>query len=203
MRKCISYIELLVIIVLIVFIVRVWTYKKSDHIPFVEERAEKLFQKGEELIKSISVKPDTYEEIMNYREAIKLFDRALYINPNYKEAWFNKGGCLYALRNYRDNELCIKTEDVIRCLDKAIEIDPDYYYAWRIKGIILEEWEQYKEAIECYEQALRLRPENYIMWKSKGYCLEKLGKSEEAEKSYAVANKYYSGWANPRILVFP
>lgn len=55
-----------------------------------------------------------------YKEAIKCFDKALLFEPEYINAWNNKGYTLGRLRKY---------EEAIECFDKALEFAPDDAYA--------------------------------------------------------------------------
>jgi tetratricopeptide (TPR) repeat protein len=49
-------------------------------------------------------------------EALKAFDKAIEINPQYEDAWDYEGLTLYRLSKY---------EDAIKAFDKAIEINPN------------------------------------------------------------------------------
>jgi hypothetical protein len=64
----------------------------------------------------------------NYEEAIKAYDKAIEINPQDSDTWYNKGLCLAHLGKYNE---------AVEALDKAIEIDPQYSYALSLKEAIL------------------------------------------------------------------
>ena len=64
-----------------------------------------------------------------YAEALPYFDKALKIDPNFKDAWNDKGLCLINLERY---------EEAIVCYDKALKIDPDDKKAWFYKGVCLD-----------------------------------------------------------------
>jgi tetratricopeptide (TPR) repeat protein len=53
----------------------------------------------------------------------------LKIDPNFKDAWNDKGLCLINLGRY---------EEAIACYDKALKIDPDDKKAWFYKGVSLD-----------------------------------------------------------------
>ena len=55
----------------------------------------------------------TYKE--EYNDAISCYDKAIKIDPNFSQAWNNKGLALYDLGRY---------EEAIECFDKALELDP-------------------------------------------------------------------------------
>jgi len=64
----------------------------------------------------------------NYEEAIKTYDKAIEINPQDSDAWYNKGLCLAHLGKYKES---------VESLDKAIEIDPHNSQALSLKESIL------------------------------------------------------------------
>ncbi|MEM2868290.1 MAG: tetratricopeptide repeat protein [Candidatus Bathyarchaeia archaeon] len=52
-----------------------------------------------------------------YEIALKIFDRATQLKPNYAEAWSSKGAVLYSLG---------RLEEALKCYDEAIRIKPNY-----------------------------------------------------------------------------
>lgn len=61
-------------------------------------------------------------------EALASYDNALAINPDYVEAWTNRGSSLALLGRYE--------EALISC-DNALAINPNYENAQRLKQLIL------------------------------------------------------------------
>jgi tetratricopeptide (TPR) repeat protein len=84
-----------------------------------------------------------------FDEAIKAFDKAIEINPQYEKAWTGKGTAFALLRDY---------DDAIRAYDKAIEIDPQSTMAWENKlfrhfhnaGYILIFWKHCDLALHAH-----------------------------------------------------
>ena len=76
-------------------------------------------------------------------EAIKCFEKAIELKPDYAEAYSNMGASLGILRHL---------DEAIKCFEKAIELKPDYAGAHYGKGIFLEAQGKYKEAEKCFEQ---------------------------------------------------
>jgi tetratricopeptide (TPR) repeat protein len=64
-----------------------------------------------------------------YDEAIKAFEKAIEVNPNDLDAWYNKGVAL--------GKLC-KFDEAIKAYDKAIEINPNDSDVWYNKGLALD-----------------------------------------------------------------
>ena len=113
-----------------------------------------------------------------YEKAIECYDRALEINPNFVEAWNNKGNVLDELGRY---------EEAIECYDKALEINPNYAEAWNNKGVTLSMLRRYEEAIECFDRALEINPNYAKVWYNKGNVLGKLERHKEAVESKGKA----------------
>ena len=67
-------------------------------------------------------------QLGNYTQAIPYLDKALAIDPNYKEALDNKGITLYGLDNYTQ---------ALQYFNKALAIDPNYKDAFNNKQIVL------------------------------------------------------------------
>jgi len=79
-----------------------------------QQTAEEWFYKG----------VDLYDQ-GNYDEAIKCYDEAIKLNPQYAEAWSSKGNALVNQGDY---------DEAIKCYDEAIKLNPQYAKAWYNKG---------------------------------------------------------------------
>ncbi len=58
-------------------------------------------------------------------EALKAFDKAIELKPDYADAWYNKGIVLSKLN---------RLDEALKAFDKAIELKPDYADAWYNKA---------------------------------------------------------------------
>lgn len=87
------------------------------------------------------------ESRLDNRKAIDFFDRAIEINPDYPEAWLNKGVALVALGRH---------QDAIHAYDQAIALKPDYADAHLNRGSALLDLKQHQGAIESYDAAIAL-----------------------------------------------
>jgi len=127
-------------------------------------------------------------ELGRYEEAIDCYNKALEINPEYKEAWVNKGKVL-AIDTYFEltSGNLEKYEEVIDCYDKAIEIDPGYIEAYENKGNALDILGKYEEAIESYNKILEINSRYKKVWLNKGIIFSKLEKFQEAVECYNKA----------------
>ena len=118
--------------------------------------------------------------------AEKIFDRIIQLNPNYADAWYNKGVALGNLGKY---------DEEIKCYDEAIKINPHDDKAWCNKGVALGNLGKYDEALKCYDEAIKINPNYAEVWYNKGIALDNLGKYDEAIKCYDDAIKI-----NPNLV---
>jgi tetratricopeptide (TPR) repeat protein len=78
--------------------------------------------------------------------ALKLFEEALYLDPQNADVLVKKGGALERMN---------RIDDAIACYDRAIELDPSATMAWLQKGGLFNRLARYDEAMQCYEKALQ------------------------------------------------
>jgi tetratricopeptide (TPR) repeat protein len=114
----------------------------------------------------------------NYTEAIKYYDKALAIKPNYVAALNNKGLALSGLGNYTG---------AIKYYDKALAKNPDYVEGLNNKGLALYALGNYTGAIKYYDKALAKNPNYVNSLNNKGNALIKLGRNKEAIATYGEA----------------
>ena len=79
----------------------------------------------------------------NYNEAIVEFDKALELNPVYKEAFYNKALSQFLLNQHSDS---------ITSIDKALEINNKYTKALNLRGLVLTSLNRFFEAALEYEK---------------------------------------------------
>ncbi|CAD8115148.1 unnamed protein product [Paramecium primaurelia] len=121
---------------------------------------------------------DALNNINEYEEAIKYYDKAISIYPENDNAWNNKGSALQNLN---------KNEEALMCYEIAISINPNYDNAWYNKGLALQNLNKNEEAIQCYDKAISINPNYDYSWNNKGNALQNLNKNEEAIKYYDKA----------------
>ena len=91
-----------------------------------------------------------------YEEAIKCFEKAIELKPDFAEAYYNKGASLGMLK---------RLDEALKCFEKAIELKPDFARAHYSKGISLKTQGKHKKAEECFEQAkksAKTNTSNYV-----------------------------------------
>lgn len=104
---------------------------------------------------------DLYKKGVNYMsndklsDAIRSFELALRLDPNYVEAWIKKGYAHFHLRDY---------SFAISSYDMALNIDPDNHEAWNLKGLAYYKMKNFTKAIECCIKALDANPSDGLVW---------------------------------------
>ena len=121
-----------------------------------------------------------------YEEAIRAYEKAVVINPNYVTAWKNIGNVLYSLGRYNES---------LAAYDKAIEIVPSYPLAWYNKGLVLEMLGRYDEAVKAYDKAIEKDSKNADIWFHKGNAFFALELYNEAVNCYEKAIKLNQSFA--------
>jgi len=83
---------------------------------------------------------------------LNYFNKALELNPQFDQAWHNKGQSLLYLERY---------EEALNCINNALNITPDDLIFLNDKGLILLKLEQYKESLSCFNEVLDSNPQYY------------------------------------------
>jgi protein O-GlcNAc transferase len=88
--------------------------------------------------------------IRSYDEALVAFDNAISLEPNYAEAYLNKGATFKELKRF---------DEALIFAEKALSINPNLAEAWVNRGFALKELKLYQEVVSSFENALRLNPD--------------------------------------------
>ena len=90
-----------------------------------------------------------------FDEAIAHYDQALSLNPDYHEAWLNKGSSLHGLWQF---------DEAIANYDKALSLKPDYHEAWSNKASALNLLKKDAESAKCFQKALEFNvADSYLL----------------------------------------
>ena len=128
---------------------------------FGQTTAEEWFNKGVEL-------SQYYTELDN---AVKAFDEAIALNPNYAEAYFHKGLALYAEGYARDDG----NPEAMKAFDEAFRLNPNDAEMWINYGKLFNSYYKTDDAVKAFDEATRLDPNNSTAWFLKGWALEEQG----------------------------
>ena len=106
----------------------------------------------------------------NPKEAGKIFDQVLVLDPNHKEALVRQGNVLGRIGKYAE---------AITYYNRALKLDPKNILALVNKGLSLHYLSNYSDAISCYDQVLTEKPRNTIAIYNKASSLVKKGDTEQ------------------------
>ena len=164
--------------------------KQPDHL-LAKKSLQKLAKDSQRNQAGLTVQTDPSPDQMNNllslynsgemskaEQALKAYDRAIQLNPEYAGAHFNRG---VALQNLG------RLEEAIKSYAKAIQLKPDYADAYNNRGATLKSLGQLEEALKSYNQAIQLKPDNASAYNNRGNALQGLSRLEEAIKSYYQA----------------
>ncbi len=99
-------------------------------------------EQKEKMVLSIFNFGNVIHELEHYIEAVECWHKVLAFQPDYHEAWYNRG---IALRNLG------KWDEAIASFDKAIQLKPDYHEAWYNRSIALRNLGKWDEAIASFD----------------------------------------------------
>ena len=114
----------------------------------------------------------------DFAKALKFINKAIRINPNYAEAYNEKGNALSELK---------QLNAAIENYDRAIEINPNYDNAFYNRGFVLQELLKLDDAVKSYDAVIKINP-NYVQaYNNRGTALRELKKYDAALESYKKA----------------
>ena len=110
--------------------------------------------------------------------AIRCFDKALNLNPNYVEAWVRKGVTLLDIGEDYDAQVC---------LNKAVKLSPKSFKARYNRGKCLLKLKYYDEAILDFQQAVSIKPKHdgFPRISGRGFPGDRRGRISPAASRYS------------------
>jgi tetratricopeptide (TPR) repeat protein len=130
----------------------------------------------------------------NYSEALRVYDMAITLEPNYFEAWNGKADALNRAQKFTE---------ALEASDRVLILKPDYVSGWINRGYILYNLGRYDEELKAYETAITLDPASPSAWFNKGYSLAGMKRYDEAilafDKVQVLDPTYPNLAANRRI----
>jgi tetratricopeptide (TPR) repeat protein len=96
-----------------------------------------------------------------YHEAIKYYDKALKLNPDFVEALNNKGNAIIQiLKNNLSLDKLSGYKKAIDCYNKALEINPSDVVLLNNKGLALAYLGDYENSYKVFNQTLEVNPKD-------------------------------------------
>ncbi len=116
--------------------------------------------------------------------AIRCFDKALNLNPNYVEAWVRKGVTLLDMGEDYDAQVC---------LNKAVKLSPKSFKARYNRGKCLLKLKYYDEAILDFQQAVSIKPKHAASHEYLAEGFRAIGEDELAQRHQDIADALRGG----------
>ncbi len=127
----------------------------------------------------------------DYNGAIKLYDEALQLKPDWHWAYNNRGNAYSYLEQY---------EQAIKDFNKAIELNPNWEYPYNNLGTVYGRLGQYERAIQDLNKAIELNPNFADAYTNRGNAYDNLGQYERAiqdfNKAIALKPDFASAYNN-------
>ena len=120
---------------------------------------------------------NTYFGKKDYDRAIRDYDQAIRVRPNYPEAFNNRGYAYFHKKDY---------DHAVQNYDQAIKLNPKYAKAFNNRGGAHDEKRQYDQALADYEAAAGIDPK-VARYRSIGFSLFYLGRIEKSAEAMAKA----------------
>jgi len=129
-----------------------------------------------------------------YSEALRVYDKAITLEPEYFEAWNGKADALNRAQQFNE---------ALKASDRVLILKPDYVSGWINRGYILYNLGLYDEELKAYETAITFNPASSEAWFNKGYSLAGMKRYDEAiaafDKVEALDPTYPNLAGNRRI----
>lgn len=116
--------------------------------------------------------------------AIRCFDKALNLNPNYVEAWVRKGVTLLDIGEDYDAQVC---------LNKAVKLSPKSFKARYNRGKCLLKLKYYDDAILDFQQAISIKPKHAASHEYLAEGFRAIGEDELAQQHQDIADALRGG----------
>jgi protein O-GlcNAc transferase len=152
------------------------------------------------------------QDLGRNEEAVKSYQRAIEINPDFPGTYYNIGSILkekgdddealtYFQKALELDSACAdiynligviyqskgRPDEAIAYYQKALDADPKFAMAYYNLGNVLFSTGSYDEAVNCYQKALQLHPDYARAFCSLGLALQEMGNFDDATAYYQKA----------------
>ena len=114
----------------------------------------------------------------DYARALPFFEKAVEIDNNYPEAWYQAGFCYGVLGKHADS---------LKASKQAAKLRPEWAAVYVNIGASSYALQQYKDAADAYKQAIKLDDDNAEIQFAYGLTLGKLNRGDEEILAYKRA----------------
>ncbi len=122
--------------------------------------------------------------------ALDTYQRALALNPNSDQLYYNRGVALDALKQF---------DAALESYERAVALNPNLAVAWYNRGATLDDVGRFEAALASHEKAIALNPEYAQAWSNRGVTLATLKRYREAlenqQKALSINPDLAEAWA--------
>jgi tetratricopeptide (TPR) repeat protein len=122
----------------------------------------------------------------NWADAVAAYSKAIELNPQYAEAYNNRGIANDDMGNYNQS---------IKDYNKAIELNSQYAKAYNNRGVAYYNLGNYNQAIKDYNKAIELNPQYAEAFNNRGAAYNNRGNYNQAIKDYNKAIEFNPQYA--------
>ena len=129
----------------------------------------------------------TLHYLEKFDVAVKYWNKAIKINPNYIEAYNGRGNSFIKLKKF---------DEAIINFNQAIKINPNYFEAYNNLGSVFIKLQKFDEAIINFNQAIKINPNYAQAYHGKACTLMKSLKLDDAIINFNQAIKIKPNYAD-------
>jgi Flp pilus assembly protein TadD len=121
---------------------------------------------------------DLYARQGNYEMAVKEFQWAIQLNPQYSEAYHNLANVVGNAGNL---------DEAIKIYGKALSLNPNQWQTHHNLALVLFSQKEYEKAIISMENAAKLNSQDTMVWTNLGIMYIQVNKKNEAKQVFLKA----------------
>jgi tetratricopeptide (TPR) repeat protein len=134
-----------------------------------------------------------YHQMMELGTAVRYYQQAAKMKPDYPEAVNNLGTVFYATKHYRR---------AVKQYERALKLAPNSASIHSNLGTAWFARKNYKKAMESYQKALELDPEVFEHKSTHGVLLQERSVAERAKFHFYLAKTYAKAGQSERALMY-
>ncbi len=115
-----------------------------------------------------------------YKEAIEPLEKAINLNPDFHEAYYNLGISYEHLGQYKK---------AIKALEEVVKLSPQDANVYYALGFAYYKKKKYKKAVTAFDRSISLKPNNAFAFSKLGDTYLAMGKKDKALEQYEILKR--------------